>query len=597
MKKSTILGIVLSTLLLCLSCISCETVESDTPVPLRKDAVEKELTEMLDAGHFASAIQMVDSLQRNTSLFSKIELEYYFDSAAEGLSQAYKTAVEKKEYHTARRHLLSLTVLGRAEVLESWNMASLMIEEAKSYFDSGNICSSLNLLARIEGGFSLSEQWFHSFMSAALDYNNRDVLEKLAAYGEERGFSVSEEYREFLGSPPSAQDQIKGTVTIWVNRGIKLEDGVGLPDRVIGSGFFIDKRGYLITNYHVIASEVDPKYEGFSRLYIRLPERPEQRVPAKVIGYDRIFDIALLKVEIDVPYVFSFNDTRELRSGLPIYAIGSPIGLDKTITSGIISATERRFLQMGDAIQIDVPVNPGSSGGPLLNKDGRLIGIVFAGLLQFESINFAIPAFWLRRFLPSFYEGGEVTHPWLGAAVYKRDNGLEIQYVPPDSPADRAGLQAEDIITGIAGVPVKTIAAAQDILLSRFPESLVSVTWLRSGSTMEALISLGERPFSPVEEALEKDLKHRLFPVLFGMRVKKSGSTFFQEDYVITEIYPGSPADETGLSVDDPFTLRGWLVDEDQRAVLLQIYIRKRKAGFLEAGIQLVSYLELDNFI
>jgi S1-C subfamily serine protease len=372
---------------------------------------------------------------------------------------------------------------------------------------------------------------------------------------------------------------------------------VGLPDRVIGSGFFIDKRGYLITNYHVIASEVDPKYEGFSRLYIRLPEKPEQRVPAKVIGYDRIFDIALLKVEIDVPYVFSFNETRDLSSGLPIYAIGSPIGLDKTITSGIISATERRFLQMGDAMQIDVPVNPGSSGGPLLNEKGALIGIVFAGLLQFESINFAIPAFWIRKFLPSFYRGGEVSHPWLGAAVYKRDTGLEIQYVPPGSPADKAGLRAEDILTEIGGVPVETIAAAQDILLSRFPESLVTVTWIRDGGSMDALINLEERPFSPVEEALDKDLKHRLFPVLFGMRVKKSGSTFFQEDYVITDIYPGSPADETGLSADDPFTLRNWVVDEDQRAALLQIFIRKRKAGFLEAGIQLASYLELDNFI
>ena len=78
---------------------------------------------------------------------------------------------------------------------------------------------------------------------------------------------------------------IKGTVTVWVDRGLRIENGVGYADRVIGSGFFIDPRGYFITNYHVIQSEVDPKYEGYSRLYIKLPGDSDTRVPAKVIGW------------------------------------------------------------------------------------------------------------------------------------------------------------------------------------------------------------------------------------------------------------------------------------------------------------------------
>ena len=401
----------------------------------------------------------------------------------------------------------------------------------------------------------------------------------------------------FAESEPEPSDMISGTATVWVDRGIKVENGVGFADRVVGSGFFIDKRGYLVTNYHVIASEVDPEYEGYSRLFVRLPEAPENRVPARVVGYDRIFDIALLKIEVDPPYVFSFTNVRTLRTGARIFAIGSPGGLESSIASGIISATNRRFLQMGDALQVDVPINPGNSGGPLVDEDGQVIGIVFAGLEQFEGVNFAIPSFWIQHFLPDLYDEGEIVHPWMGVAVHESRGGLEVMYVSPDSPASSAGLKAGDILTSISGWTPGEIGDAQQILLEREPGALVSLEWTRENEQMSGYVSLGERPWSPVEEALKVQEVDDLFPVLFGMRADDISSLPWQSNYVVTRVYNGKIADETGLSEQDPFTLRNFEVNEERRIALIRIVIKKRKAGFVESGIQLGSYLEVDNFL
>ena len=130
---------------------------------------------------------------------------------------------------------------------------------------------------------------------------------------------------------------------------------------MIGSGFFIDANGYLITNYHVIQSEVDPEYEGFSRVYIKRAENPTVRIPAKVVGWDATFDLALLKMEINPEVYFQLGSAEDLNIGSRIYAIGSPAGLEQTLTSGIVSAQNRRLLSLGSVLQIDAPVNHGSS--------------------------------------------------------------------------------------------------------------------------------------------------------------------------------------------------------------------------------------------
>ena len=169
-----------------------------------------------------------------------------------------------------------------------------------------------------------------------------------------------------------------------VDRGIKGENALGYADRVIGSGFFIDDKGHFVTNYHVIESEVDTSYEGYSRVYVKLYKDSATRIPAKVIGYDKALDLALLKTEAIPPYVFSLGSSADLDVGDAIYAIGSPLGLENTITSGIVSAKDRYLFSIAQVMQIDAAVNSGNSGGPIIDKNGNVKAVVFAGIMEYE---------------------------------------------------------------------------------------------------------------------------------------------------------------------------------------------------------------------
>lgn len=438
-----------------------------------------------------------------------------------------------------------------------------------------------------------------------LEYSRQTVLEELkslalAAQRElsRREIASGDELSTFLerGSQRAAE-LLDAVVTVWVDRGMRIQEGVGRPDRVIGSGFFIDKRGYLLTNYHVIASEVDRSYEGFSRLYIRLSDNTEVRVPARVVGYSENFDLALLKAEIEPKQILSFSQDSKLEVGQKIYAIGSPGGLENTITSGIVSSVGRKILQMGDYVQVDVPINRGNSGGPLLNTSGELVGIVFSGIEQFEGINFAIPASWAQRLLGFLYRGDAYPHVQLGVSLKKTDMGLEVVYVAPQSPAKQLDIKTGDILLSINGKSAKSISGYQGILLDMLPGELLSVRWLRDGRELSYLLRAQKREAIPFERYAEIDLPEALFPPLFGMEVERIGGGLLADNYTINRVYPGSVADESGLSPGDPFSLRKWELHKELPVLVSSLRIKKRKAGFLESGIQLAAYLETDNFL
>lgn len=213
--------------------------------------------------------------------------------------------------------------------------------------------------------------------------------------------------------PESISDCVKATVTVWLDKGLKVENGTGMADVIIGSGFFIDKRGYLITNHHVIEDSVSSKYEGYSRLYVKMHPDTDTKIPAKVIGYDPILDLALLKVEVEPEVVLRLGSSTDLNIGDKVSAIGTPIGLEGTLTAGIISSTDRKLLTLGNVFQVDTAVNAGNSGGPLIDEKMNVQAIVFAGMVQFQGLNFAIPVEYLKQELKYLFEGGEVQHSWI----------------------------------------------------------------------------------------------------------------------------------------------------------------------------------------
>lgn len=578
--------------------VSCATApQSPAPAPL--PAVKlKEVQDLFAAGSYLQGMGEIDTLRRERADIAASDLDSLEAQAVESLSAALKKAVDGKSYDDALRLLDSAQALGKAEVAGTLTRKSLLEMLAASQDASGDQVLALLTRVRILSAGEPAEADFKAALTTAEALNNRAAIRSLAATMKTRGLALPASAVEISSTAPSFPKMITGTVTILVNRGIKVENGVGYPDRVIGSGFFIDKRGYILTNHHVIESEVDPKYEGYSRLYIRLSESPAgERIPAKVVGYDKIFDLALIKAEVTPEYTFSGSFDQTVAPGDRIFAIGSPAGLEKTITAGIISAMGRRLLQVGDSMQVDVPLNPGNSGGPLLDEKGDLIGIVFAGLQQFAGLNFAIPYTWVEKALPALYRGGQAIHSWLGMAVAEIDKGLEVVYTVPNEPAALAGLRTGDVVEAVDGVAYTKLKDAQEAILRHTPPSLVHVAIRRGEARIQALVCLTQRPDDPIQVALKRDERDKVLYPLFGMQLEKTGSFFWRDNYVVKRVTKGSVADESGISVDDPLAIQDWRVDTDKGYAILQVVIKKKRAGFIESAIQIATYLETENFL
>ncbi|HAK45645.1 MAG TPA: hypothetical protein DCO79_06970, partial [Spirochaeta sp.] len=362
-------------LLILITIMSCAT-DNDAvrDLPEYSEALIEKVNGLLDSGQYTRALHLCRII--DDGRISGIEKK-----AFTGLETDYHKAVDEQRYLEAAQYLKSLTAAG-------WETEDSLSDIYMSYvmneIDENAVTPALALfqqkIIRREAEISAVDEQLEKLFTAAVENKNRVVLQYLLEtypdFSNERVEAIS----ALTEYTPEKAEMISGTVTIWVDRGIRIEKGVGYPDRVIGSGFYIDSRGYILTNYHVISSEVDTEYEGFSRLYIKY-DKNEEKIPASVVGWDASLDIALIKVAYTPEYIYSFPEIREFKPGEKIYAIGSPGGLDKTITSGIISASgDRRLLPLGDTIQVDVPINSGNSGGPVVDNDGNLVGVVFAGI-------------------------------------------------------------------------------------------------------------------------------------------------------------------------------------------------------------------------
>lgn len=392
--------------------------------------------------------------------------------------------------------------------------------------------------------------------------------------------------------PVSINDCINATVTVWLDKGWKVQNGAGIADIVIGSGFFIDKRGYLVTNYHVIQDAVNPDYKGVKKLYVVQPEDTEEKIPAVVIGYDSAMDLALLKVEIVPDFVFDLGESSDLSIGDKISVIGTPIGLEGTLTSGIISSINRKLTTMGSVFQIDAAVNSGNSGGPMIDKNNKVQAIVFAGLLQYQGLNFAIPVEYLKQELPLLYNGGEVKHPWIGAfghdyKVKGKTTALEIQYVMPGGSAHFANLCESDLIKEIDGTAVKSLEDFHYLFLKYTPGTIVECKYeTHEKETKKTLLYLDKRPQSPARAFFQSDLMSDSFIPLYGIQMapinNKSSPSF-----TITKIIKGSVADEMGFSAGDPVTIVDVTFDDERKYVITKLYVKRRSKGYLDIGLSL----------
>ena len=390
-------------------------------------------------------------------------------------------------------------------------------------------------------------------------------------------------------------ERVAGVVTVSVDKGLKIENGLGYPDRILGTAFQVDPQGYYLTNYHVVASEVDPKYNGYSKLSIRPSGNPDARIPAKVVGWDEDLDLALLKSAEVSPHTFYLSRFGQADNGQRVYAIGSPVGLENSITTGIVSATGRRFLPRGEAIQIDAPVNPGNSGGPLLDADGNLIGLVFAGLSGFQGLNFALPASWISTIFSSLFDVGKVEKPWLGVAAARNlDSSLDLAYVYPGN----GGLQPGDTLLSIDGRHYANIQGAQ-MIVSLKPLNSLSVLKLRRKNTEVVLLhKLLPVPSKPFKKALQSDSTENLLEGGTGMILDHvSGPRGPGGSYKVAKTWPGMTADESGIAEGDVIKFLRFSADTKEDRAFFDISVKSTTTGYLERSMRLSLSLEMANFI
>lgn len=281
-------------------------------------------------------------------------------------------------------------------------------------------------------------------------------------------------------------------------------------ERGTGSGFVIDAQGLILTNAHVI--------EGADRVLVTLKDGRE--LPGEVLGEDPLTDIAVIRVEAeDLPSV-TLGDAEQLRPGEWAIAIGNPLGLDNTVTAGIISATGRSSTQIRvpdkrvSFIQTDAAINPGNSGGPLLNERGEVIGVNTAIIGGAQGLGFAIPINTAQEIANELIAKGRVDHPYIGIQMRTltpalRDilneeapaniqisvnEGVVILGIQRNSPAAKAGLRPGDVIQRLAGQPIQDAATVQEIVQQNEVGTPLTLEIDRQGQPLEITVRLEPLP-------------------------------------------------------------------------------------------------------
>jgi S1-C subfamily serine protease len=291
--------------------------------------------------------------------------------------------------------------------------------------------------------------------------------------------------------------------------GLVIAGGVGRGGPAQGSGFVFSVQGstsYLLTNNHVV--------QGARQVQVVMPDG--RHFVADVQGTDQLEDVAVLRVSDTLP-VAQFADSTRLQVGQPVVAIGSPLGSQGfgSVTSGVISALHRTLNNVGgagespeslaDVLQTDAPINPGNSGGPLGDGNGRVVAMNTAGSTNATGIGFAIPSAILQRVAQSLMQGRTPGHPYLGVCYQPievalagdpnvKGFGIVVQRALPGTPAEKGGIQGNDVIEQVDGVDLNNGQTLGGVLQLHNPGDTVKVTALRGSGTVNLSVTLGDRP-------------------------------------------------------------------------------------------------------
>jgi serine protease Do len=351
------------------------------------------------------------------------------------------------------------------------------------------------------------------------------------------------------------------------------------PGRGTGSGVVIDSAGNIITNSHVA--------ERAAKVTVIFADGREY--PAKVVGADPKTDIAVVRLENPPPNLVAarLGDSSNLEVGEWVLAIGSPLGLDQSVTAGIISGKGKvtRNVHMSgermrEYIQTDAKINPGNSGGPLVNLQGEVIGInTLINVGPGGAYGFAIPINQARQMAKAIVTDGRVRHAWLGIGIGDVANGAKlgddgeaeqkgqekagkgqpakaawVNRVLPSSPADKAGVRVGDVITQIDGQKIEGAADVVDYVAAQKVGTKVTVSFLRDGKAGKSQVSLGELPANPyalAEAEVHKDKIGIQMQTLTPETSSALGLGPSTKGAIVTEVEPGSRAAKAGLQPED----------------------------------------------
>ncbi len=330
-----------------------------------------------------------------------------------------------------------------------------------------------------------------------------------------------------------------------------------------GTGFFISADGYIITNNHLVENAIK----------VEVTSHKEETYQAKIVGTDPETDLALLKVnEKNIPYV-ELGDSDKTQVGEWVLAIGNPLGLTHTVTAGIVSAKGRIFQDLEqqqpyqDFIQTDAAINRGNSGGPLINLEGKVVGInsiIWSPSGGNIGIGFAISSNLTKSIIEKLKENGRVIRGYLGVGVYaitedfvkllnlESKKGALVNTVDPDSPADKAGLKRYDVIVEIDGKPIKDGDDLQFKVAEIKPGTKVDLAIIRDGKQKTIPVKIIERESSVETEPTSssgKDIGLKVQEMTPNIAKRYGYQT--EEGLIITEVERYSEADRKGLQTGD----------------------------------------------